>query len=302
MWQHVLSRRQTHFAAIGAGVLIAAACAVTTVVEAAAGPQTLTVPSVRLYVLDCGLLKRGEPKNYQLTTEEVGGVTDFFNACYLVVHPKGTLLWDTGIVLDALVRPGGVEIPGNNFASKTLRSQLGEAGYAAADITYLAMSHSHADHIANANDYAGSTWLIQRAEHATLFGGRPQAPGQAPSRIGPEANYIALKDAKTVLLDGDHDLFGDGVVVIKSTPGHTPGHQSLFVKLAQTGPVLLSGDLYHYAAERTLKKIPVNDNQEQTQASRDTIDALLEQTGGQLWIQHDFVASTRQKRSPAYYE
>jgi glyoxylase-like metal-dependent hydrolase (beta-lactamase superfamily II) len=258
-----------------------------------------------LYVLDCGLLKRGEPKAYGLTTEQVGGVTDFFDACYLVVHPTGTLLWDTGIVPDALVKPGGVEIPGNNFARKTLKGQLAEIGYTPADITYLAMSHSHADHVANANDYAGSTWLVQRAEREAIFGERAKAQTQTPAQgrlAAGAANYSALRDARTVLLEGDHDVFGDGTVVIKATPGHTPGHQSLFVNLVKTGPVLLSGDLYHYAAERTLKKIPALDDAEQTRASREAIDAFLQKSGGQLWIQHDFLASLKQKMSPAYYD
>jgi N-acyl homoserine lactone hydrolase len=268
------------------------------------GVQAPRVQSVRLYVLDCGLLKRGEPKNYGLTTEQVDGVTDFFDACYLVVHPKGTLLWDAGIVPDAMVKPGqpgGTEIPGNNWAFKTLKGQLAEIGYRPADITFLAMSHAHADHVANANDYAASTWLVQRAEREVMFPEKP--PAEERGRGGAAAaNYAALRNAKTVLLDGDHDVFGDGTVVIKSTPGHTPGHQSLFINLAKTGPILLSGDLYHYAAERTLNKIPANDNQERTRASREAMDALIRKVGGQLWIQHDLTASKKQKKAPEYYD
>lgn len=256
-------------------------------------------PAVRLYVLDCGVLIRGEPTNYNLTREQVGD-TNFADACYLVAHQKGTLLWDVGIIPDAQIGPGGVEIPvgaaGNrNKAQKTLAGQLAELGYKPADITYLAVSHAHADHVANANDYAGSTWLVQRAEREAMFSAQAQTTVAFPT-------YSALKNSRTTELTGDHDVFGDGTVVIKSTPGHTPGHQSLFVKLARTGGVVLTGDLYHYAAERTLKKIPTNDNQELTRASRAAIDAFLEKTGAQLWIQHDIGANARLKKSPLYYD
>jgi N-acyl homoserine lactone hydrolase len=255
------------------------------------------VRSVRLYVFDCGVLKRGEPTAYGLTREQVGS-TDFSDACYLVVHPQGTLLWDVGIIPDDQITPGGVEIPaanGTNVARMTLRSQLKAIGYTPRNITYLAISHGHADHIANANEYAGSTLLMQKAERESLFSEEAQKRPLFTT-------YSALKGSKTIELDGDHDVFGDGTVVVKSTPGHTPGHQSLFVKLAKTGPVVLTGDLYHYAAERRLNKVPANDNRAQTEASRAAIEELLQKTGAQLWIQHDILANANLRKSPKYYE
>jgi N-acyl homoserine lactone hydrolase len=265
----------------------------------AAQSRAPRVQSVRLYVFDCGVLVRGEPTAYNLTREQVGD-TNFSDACYLVAHPKGTLLWDVGIIPDAQIKPGGVDIPvgtaGNrNQAQRTLTGQLAELGYERADITYLAVSHGHADHVANANDYAGSTWLVQRAERAAMFSAQAQTTPAFPT-------YRALANSPVIELAGDHDVFGDGTVVIKSTPGHTPGHQSLFVKLPVTGGVVLTGDLYHYAAERTLKKIPNNDNAERTQASRAAIDEFLQRTGAQLWIQHDIGANARLKKSPLYYD
>ena len=257
------------------------------------------VQSVRLYVFDCGVLVRGEPTTYNLTREQVGD-TNFADAYYLVAHPKGTLLWDVGIIPDAQIKPGGVEIPvgtgGNrNQAQRTLIGQLAELGYKAADVTYLAVSHGHVDHVANANDYAGSTWLVQRAERQAMFSAQAQTTAAFPT-------YSALANSHAIELTGDHDVFGDGAVIIKSTPGHTPGHQSLFVKLPASGGVVLTGDLYHYAAERALKKIPNNDNKELTQASRAAIDEFLQKTGAQLWIQHDIGANARLKKSPLYYD
>jgi N-acyl homoserine lactone hydrolase len=255
------------------------------------------VQSVRLYVLDCGMLKRGEPTAYGLTRADVGS-TDFSDPCYLVVHPMGTLLWDVGIIPDDQIKPGGVELTaanGTNVATTTLRSQLAAIGYTARDISYLAMSHGHADHVANANEYAGATLLLQKAEWSSMFGAEAQKQPLF-------AVYGALESSKTILLEGDRDVFGDGTVVIKSTPGHTPGHQSLFIKLAKTGPVVLTGDLYHYAAERTLKKVPVRDNQQQTLASRAAIDELLRSTGAQLWIQHDILTNKTLKHAPQYFD
>ena len=265
----------------------------------AAQSRARQVESVRLYVFDCGVLVRGEPTAYNLTREQVGD-TNFADACYLVAHPKGTLLWDVGIIPDAQIKPGGVEIPvgtgGNrNKAQRTLIDQLSELGYERSDITYLAVSHGHADHVANANDYAGSTWLAQRAERDAMFSAQAQTTPAFPT-------YSALKNSHTIELTGDHDVFGDGAVVLKSTPGHTPGHQSLFVKLARTGAVVLTGDLYHYAAERELKKIPNNDNKDLTQASRAAMETFLQETGAQLWIQHDIFANARLKKSPLYYD
>jgi N-acyl homoserine lactone hydrolase len=92
-------------------------------------------------------------------------------------------------------------------------------------------------------------------------------------------------------------------VVIKSTPGHTPGHQSLFLKLAKTGNVLLSGDLYHYPEEITYKKIPSFDtSKEQTTKSREMIEDFVKQNHAQLWIQHDYTSGSKRKIAPEFYD
>lgn len=267
----------------------------------AAQTQPPKVQSVRLYVIDCGLLVRGEPTAYNLTAAQVGGNTNFSDPCFLIIHPRGTVLWDVGIIPDQQILPGGTEVPsgrgGNaNKATRTLKSQLAEIGVGPKDITYLAMSHNHPDHVANANDYAGSTWLVQKAERDAMF-------SEQTRKSAGFANYGALEHSKTVPLDGDHDVFGDGTVMLIATPGHSVGHQSLLVRLKQTGPVLLTGDLYHYPAERALKLQPPNvDNKELSTASRAKVEDLLQKSGGQLWIQHDIVANAKLKKSPQYYD
>jgi N-acyl homoserine lactone hydrolase len=152
----------------------------------------------------------------------------------------------------------------------------------------------HYDHTANANDYASATWLVQEVERDRMFA-QP-----APSSF---STYTELKNSQTTLLHGDHDVFGDGTVMIKSTPGHTAGHQSLFVSLTKTGTVLLSGDLYHYPEERALGVVPTFEfNKEQSQASRAAMEQFMKEHGAQLWIQHDILSDARLKKSPQYYE
>jgi N-acyl homoserine lactone hydrolase len=253
--------------------------------------------SLRLYIFDCGVIHTTNADAYSLKKEEVGS-TEMAIPCILVVHPKGTLMWDNGDIPDSAFKPGGgPATAGVVTQAKPLLPQLAEVGYTPADINYLAMSHYHGDHVANANYFAGSTWLVRKVERDRMFSSDP-IPRSDP------ANYSMLKNSKTVIIDKDeYDVFGDGKVIIKSTPGHTPGHQSLFLKLAKTGPLVLSGDLYHYPEERTLHRLPVSEfNKDQTAASRAELDVFLQKTGAQLWIQHDFLGNAKLKKAPAFYE
>jgi glyoxylase-like metal-dependent hydrolase (beta-lactamase superfamily II) len=127
---------------------------------------------------------------------------------------------------------------------------------------------------------------------------------EKPPDLVQRATFNALRNSKTVIIKADdYDVFGDGSVVIKSAPGHTPGHQVLLVKLAKTGPVLLSGDLYHYPEERTLDRVPTFDTDPtQTRRTRAAIDAFLKKSRARLWIQHDFTANAALKKAPAFYD
>jgi glyoxylase-like metal-dependent hydrolase (beta-lactamase superfamily II) len=193
-----------------------------------------------LYVFNCGTIHVSSADNYSLKKEEVAQL-DLSVPCFLVAHPKGTMIWDTGIIPDTQFKPGGGTIAAGVATSSTpLLAQLAAAGYAPGDITYLALSHYHGDHVANANAFAGSTWLVSKAERDAMFADPPPAVAAA-------ANYSALRNSKSVIItDSEYDVFKDGTVIIKSAPGHTPGHQVLFIKLARTGQVLLRSDLYPY--------------------------------------------------------
>lgn len=253
--------------------------------------------SLRLYIFDCGTIHTTNTDAYSLKKEEVA-TTEMAIPCILVVHPKGAMMWDNGDIPDSAFPPGGgPATAGVVTQARPLLPQLAEVGYTPADIMYLAMSHYHGDHMANANYFAGSTWLVRKVERDRMFSDNP-IPRSDP------ANYSKLKNSKTIIIDKDeYDVFGDGTVIIKSTPGHTPGHQSLFLKLAKTGPIVLSGDLYHYPEERSLNRLPVSEfDKSQTAASRADLDNFLKKTGAQLWIQHDFMGNAKLKKAPAFYE
>jgi glyoxylase-like metal-dependent hydrolase (beta-lactamase superfamily II) len=250
-----------------------------------------------MYEFSCGTLKNRAPDPYGLTREQIGpGHTDMADPCFLIVHPRGTLLWETGLNDAEFNRPegGGAQ---HDRVDKSVASQLREVGYSPADITYLAISHIHGDHSGNANDYAGSTWIAQKAERESMF-----ADDLAPNLQALAKNYSALKNSKTILIEGDHDVFGDGTVMLIFTPGHTVGHQSLLVTLPKTGAVFLAGDLYHYSAERELHVKARGRYAEQFEASKEKVERLLKDTGAALWIQHDAVADATRMKSPAFYD
>jgi glyoxylase-like metal-dependent hydrolase (beta-lactamase superfamily II) len=252
--------------------------------------------SLRLYIFDCGVLKPADAKSFGF--DHVAELK-MSVPCFLVAHPKGTMMWDVGVVPDTDFKPDGSPVnQGMISVTRPLKPQLEAIGYEPEDIKYIAFSHYHIDHTANANMFAGSTWLVPQAERDIMFSDKP-----APVRA--EKNYSALKDSKTTILPAasDYDVFGDGTVIIKPAPGHTPGHQVLFLKLPKTGPVLIAGDLYHYNEERNTDHVPSFEyNKEQSLASRAKIEEFLKTSGAQLWIEHDFAANAKLKKSPAYYE
>ena len=261
---------------------------------------------IKLYVFDCGTLERADISRFQLKAEEVGTIR-MSVACFLVVHPAGTLMWDVGAVPDTAWVPTGSAVLQKVVLSdsqqrevtlvKSLGTQLKEAGFSPDRITYLALSHYHWDHTANANDFRLSTWLVREVERDAMFAGSRPA-------LTLSATYAALATAKTMVIKGDeHDVFGDGIVVLKLAAGHTPGHQVLYVKLPQTGGIVLSGDLYHYPEERALSRVPTFEfDQKQTVVARAGIDAFLKSRSAKLWIQHDFAGDAQLRKAPQYYQ
>jgi len=272
---------------------------------AAQTPKATPPTSMRLYVFDCGLLNisREGVERYHVTTAEVGE-TRMPVPCFLVAHPKGTLMWDAGVIPDDDVEraaAGGAKYEVNPTAAavvkRTLRSQLAAIGYRPADITYVAVSHAHKDHTANLNQFAASTWLTPKAERDFMF--RPNNE-RVERRF-----YSALEKSKWIPLDKDeYDVFGDGAAIIKAAPGHTPGHQVLVLNLAKSGKVMVAGDLYHYPPERAFHRAPP-DNEfsvQQSAASRARIEEYVKASKAAVWIEHEWAANATLKKSPQYYE
>lgn len=270
--------------------------AVTTEVEAQRA-QPAPVTSPRIYVFDNGAISGLDPALFNFKREELEEV-DFVNSSYLIVHPRGTLMFDSGGVADSLFKSdGSAVVEGIMSATKPLLPQLAAAGYTPRDITYFVLSHYHSDHTANANEFAGATWIVQQTERDFMFSDDPEG-------IIQPATYAALRNAKTKILDDeDLDVFGDGTVVVMSTPGHTPGHQVLAVKLANRGTVVLGGDLYHYPEERTTGRTPTFEfNAEQSQASRARVEQYVKDNKAALWIEHDLATHTALPKSPQYVD
>jgi glyoxylase-like metal-dependent hydrolase (beta-lactamase superfamily II) len=169
-----------------------------------------------------------------------------------------------------------------------LSTQLQQLGLEPSKIKYVAVSHSHGDHIGNVGLFPQSTLLVQKAEYEW-----PSPTGESRFPAGPQVK----------LLEGDHDVFGDGSVMLISTPGHTPGHQVLLLKLPKTGAVVLSGDAVHFQENWGARRVPeFNVNKEQTSASMQRIADLMAKHNAQLWINHDRAQRDTQKLAPAFYE
>ena len=252
-------------------------------------------PPLRLYVMSCGEIELDDVSIFDLSDEEAG-TKELFVPCYLVEHPRGRLLWDLGVPLS--VKTGEFAQEGGTVTlARSIEEQLGELGLTRQDVDFVAPSHLHWDHCGQAPSFADRPWLIQRAEVEAAFAEPVVVPFYDPQW------YSAIRGSELTLLDGDHDVFGDGRVVIKSMPGHTPGHQILYVDLAETGPIVLSGDLYHYPANRTLRRPPqFNVDHELTLESMDATEAFLAETGATLWIEHDAKLAATLRKSPAFYE
>jgi glyoxylase-like metal-dependent hydrolase (beta-lactamase superfamily II) len=266
----------------------------------AAGPVHAADGGVqRMYVLNCGESRTNDVSMWSPGID-VGKSRDFSDNCYLIHHGKDLMLWDTGMSDAIADRPEGATAAGGLltlWVKRTLASQLRELGVAATDITHIALSHFHADHCGNANLFTAATLYIQGAEYEAAFGPEPSKFGFAP------ANYDKLRAIPMVKLNGDHDVFGDGSVVILSTPGHTPGHQSLLVRLPKLGAVVLSGDMVHFQENWTNRRVPArNFDREQSKRTMERIAAFLAENKAQLWINHDKAQSDAIPHVPDYVE
>ena len=242
----------------------------------------------RLYILECGQGHTGDMSRWT-PGQNVNVPMDIVDNCYLIKHAQGYFLWDTGVTDSTSPNPPPGDPAGITWRRpKTLAAQLEQLGVKPDDIKFVAISHTHPDHAGNVELFPKSMLLVQKAEYEW-----PNAQGGP--RFKPEHPVAKL--------EGDRDVFGDGSVTIVSTPGHTPGHQSLLVKLPKTGAVLLTGDAVHFKANWEARGVPGgNTDKEKTLASMARMDGLLTQNKAQLWINHDKPQREALKLSPQFYE
>jgi N-acyl homoserine lactone hydrolase len=245
----------------------------------------------RLYILNCGEGTAGDISRWSPGVN-VGKSMPFVDNCYLLKHGADWMLWDTGLTDALAAKPEG-QAPADPAAThwyrpKTLASQLEALGVKPSDIKVMAVSHTHPDHIGNVEMFPQAMLFVQKLEYDW-----PGAKGEP--RFKPEHPVTKL--------EGDKDVFGDGSVTILSTPGHTPGHQSLLVKLPKTGNLVLSGDAVHFKSNWENRGVPVgNFSKEQTLASMEKLDGVLKKEHATLWINHDKAQRDTLKMAPGYYE
>lgn len=251
-----------------------------------------------MYVIECG---ENHVKDVSRWTpgRNVGQPHVFSNHCYLIRHAQGGIfLWDSGNPDRLAAAPNGVTNPAGTitaFMRKPLVESLAEIGVKPEDVTHFAMSHSHGDHSGNANLFHRATLYMQEREYNAVFGKEPQKFNFIA------ANFEKLRDSKVVKLNGDHDVFGDGTVVIKSAPGHTPGHQVLVVRLPVRGPVMLTGDLVHLAYSWENRVVPsFNYDVPQSARSIDMMKMHANRIGAQVWVNHDREQHAAIPKSPEY--
>jgi len=254
--------------------------------------------TTKLYVFDCGEIT---VKDISLFSPgvDIGVTKKLTNSCYLIVHPKGNLLWDTGLSDDLILKEEGMKVAEGMFhlqVKNTLVSQLKKINFAPNDIDIVALSHLHFDHTGNLNLFKNAQVLIQKEELSAAFSNRAEQLHFDPK------TYSKIKKSQFKGISGSYDVFGDKSIVIHEAKGHTPGHQVLLVNLREEGPIILSGDLFHFEKNRDHKRIPaLNFDKQQSMQAINKIENLVNEKNAKLWIQHDYDQNLTIRHSPNYY-
>jgi len=241
---------------------------------------------VKLHVFSGGEIMVNNLELFSQDTTYHGQSKKFADAFYVIQHPEGNLIWDAGLPENLVGNESFNSGPFTVSRKDSLVNQLKSIGLKVSDFKYIALSHSHFDHIGHANSFKEAIWLVQENEYNFVTNDSAQ--------IKEPGIYNMIKDLKnTKFLNGDYDVFDDGTVVIKYMPGHTIGHQTLFLNIGLEKPLLLTGDLYHFEENRASKGVPIfNYNVEQTLKSMESFETFAKEKGAEIIIQHspkDFV-------------
>ena len=267
--------------------------------SASATRDDVTDAGVRLYVFNCGDFLFPSVQNFGVGDNETT-VRELVVPCYVIEHPKGTLLWDGGLPSAVADMPGWQRNPesGTQFRlQRTLQDQLlgMDLDFDLTSIDLAAFSHIHYDHVGVANELTNATWLVQRGDY-DVVANDAAVPAYDPALLAD------IRKRPTQVLDGDFDVFGDGTVRLIAATGHTPGHQVLYVELAEFGPLILSGDLYHFRISRERRRVPLfNVDKGLTLTAMDKVEALVAAAGATFWIEHDAALFQTLSLAPDYY-
>lgn len=192
-------------------------------------------------------------------------------SCYVIRHGDDVLVWDTGF-------PKG---SAPTSPKQTIPELLGQLDITPAQVKYVGLSHSHGDHIGQANLFPQATLLVGKGDWEVL----------SDAKVTPNQSAIApwlSGGSKVEPLTADKDVFGDGSVIILNMPGHTPGHRSLLVRLKGMGNVLLTGDLAHFHENYDSNGVPsFNTDRAATLASLDRFKQIAKNLKATVIIQHD---------------
>ena len=236
--------------------------------------------------------------------ENVGRNIEFSSTCWLIHRGNQWLLWDTGVPESALNDPKGWSTLPKLIVyhlDKTLTEQLTTIGLEPNDVTYVALSHTHGDHIGNVRLFSNSTVLMQRAEYEWIS--TPDGPNDNVNQLKALARKLLGAPKHLKLLDGDTDVFGDGSVTLVSTPGHTPGSESLLVHLKNSGFIILSGDVVHLEENFEKDRVPsLNTDKAASIASMERVRSMIATYEAKLFINHDKAESDALKLIPAFYD
>ena len=257
----------------------------------------------RLYRLDCGHSLAND-ESVWTPGENVGRDIEFSSTCWLIKHGREWLLWDTGVPESSLNDPKGWSTLPKLIVyhlDRSLTDQFAEIALKPGDIGRVAISHTHGDHIGNMALFPNSTILMQRAEYTWIHS--PNGPNDNVNQLMALARKLLGEPKNLQLIDGDTDVFGDGSVTLLSTPGHTPGHQSLLVHLRNSGFIILSGDVVHLQENFAKNIVPtLNTDKAQSVASMARVRHLMTTYKAMLFINHDKHQMDQLKLLPEFYD
>jgi N-acyl homoserine lactone hydrolase len=250
---------------------------------------------VELWRLDCGEIEVRNLSVFSDTFKYSGEMRALTDSCYLIRHDKDYMLWDAGLPTAFIGAKADASATFAPALTEDLPLQLARIGIKPEQIGRLGISHNHFDHVGQAATFSRATLMIGAADFAQ-FKADPLPFAVDPSFIKPWLDGTSKVDP----ISGDRDVFGDGSVVILSTPGHTPGETSLLVRLAKTGPVLLSGDVVHFEEQFANRGVPAfNHDRADSLASMERLTGIAKSLNAILVVQHD---ASDMKKLPAFPE